>query len=261
MIKLIASDMDGTLLDENSNLHSEFFTVLDRLNEKGIKFIAASGRQYYTLYNNFNKEDNIIYVAENGTYVVYSGQEIYSNTIKWEKVLRLIDESRKLKDVSIVLCGKKSAYYEDNNSEFISEVKKYYHRNKKVVDLTKVEDDILKIALCDFRGSKENSYKVLAPSFNNDFIIAVSGKIWIDFMNIGVNKGEAIKLIQKKFNIGYHNTMVFGDYYNDLEMLQSAYYSYAMENAPEDLKEYARFVAKSNKDNGVIEKIKEVVAV
>lgn len=261
MIKLIASDMDGSLLDEEGKLPKDFFQILNKLEEKNIKFVVASGRQYHTLYNNLNKKDNIVYIAENGTYIVYSGQEIYSNTLKWENVLKVIKETRKIKDIKLILCGKKAAYYEENSPKFTRELKKYYHSNKMVDDLTTVKDDILKIAVCDFRGSEKNSFKLLASHFNKEFTTAVSGEIWMDFMNKGVNKGVAIEKIQKKFDVKYDNTMVFGDYYNDLEMLQSAYYSYAMENAPEDLKEYARFVAKSNKDNGVIQKIKEVIAV
>ena len=53
--------------------------------------------------------------------------------------------------------------------------------------------------------------------------------------------------------------MVFGDYLNDLEMMESAYHSYAMENAHDDLKKVARFRAKKNTENGVVEKIKEVI--
>ena len=73
----------------------------------------------------------------------------------------------------------------------------------------------------------------------------------------GVNKGLAISEIQKLLNIKQEETMVFGDYLNDLEMMQNAYHSYAMENAHSDLKKVARFIAKSNDDNGVVRAIKE----
>ena len=65
--------------------------------------------------------------------------------------------------------------------------------------------------------------------------------------------------IQKVLKIGYDETMVFGDYLNDLELMKSGYYSYAMENAHEDLKKVARFRAKRNTENGVVEAIKEVI--
>ena len=87
----------------------------------------------------------------------------------------------------------------------------------------------------------------------------VSGKLWVDINNKGVNKGYALEKIQKDENISFEETMVFGDYLNDLEMMGKAYYSYAMENAHDDLKKVSRFIAKSNNNNGVVEAIKEVV--
>ena len=73
----------------------------------------------------------------------------------------------------------------------------------------------------------------------------------------GVNKGLAIKKIQEKLGIKHEETMVFGDYLNDLEMMDSAYHSYAMDNAHDDLKKVARFIAKSNDECGVVQAIKE----
>ena len=87
----------------------------------------------------------------------------------------------------------------------------------------------------------------------------LSGEIWLDMMAKGVNKGIAINKIQEITKYKHEETMVFGDYLNDLEMMESAYHSYAMENAHDDLKKVARFIAKKNTENGVIEKIKEVL--
>ena len=74
-----------------------------------------------------------------------------------------------------------------------------------------------------------------------------------------VNKSYNKKQVLKDINIKFEETMVFGDYLNDLEMMESAYHSYAMENAHDDLKKVARFRAKKNTENGVVEKIKEVL--
>jgi hypothetical protein len=86
--------------------------------------------------------------------------------------------------------------------------------------------------------------------------VTVSGEIWLDITAKGANKGVAIKALQEKLGINFDETMVFGDYLNDLEMMEVAYHSYAMENAHEDLKKVARFTAKSNDENGVVEVIK-----
>ena len=79
----------------------------------------------------------------------------------------------------------------------------------------------------------------------------------MDFMNKGVNKGTAIERIQECYDVTYDETMAFGDYLNDYEMMQSCKYSYAMANAHPKLKEISNYEAKSNDENGVMEVIKE----
>lgn len=249
--------MDGTLLDENGVLNDEFFDILPKLKEKGVTFAVASGRQYYNLLEKFNKvKDEILYIAENGTYVVHKGKELYSNFLSLDIVHELIDLGRAITNCELVLCGKNSAYIECSSESFVKEVKKYYHRYEIVEDLKMVKDEILKFTICDFLGAAENSNKHFSL-YRDKLQVTVSGSIWLDIVNQGVNKGIAISKLQSLLNISPKETMVFGDYYNDLEMLQSAYHSYAMENAHDDIKKHARFIAKSNKDNGVIETIKE----
>ncbi len=170
----------------------------------------------------------------------------------------LIKIGRNINESYIVLCGKKSAYIESNDERLITEVEKYYEEYKIVDDLTKVEDDILKVTICDFVGSEINS-DTYFKSYKDKLQVSVSGQIWLDITDKGVNKGLAINKLQELLNIKHEETMVFGDYLNDLEMMGSAYHSYAMENAHDDLKKVARFTAKKNTENGVVEKIREVL--
>lgn len=258
MIKLIATDMDGTLLNAKGQLPKDFFEVFRTMQSKKITFAAASGRQYFTLLENFKPIcEEMLFIAENGTYIVYKGKELAVYPLKKEMAHRLIKHGRKL-GVRIVLATSKGAYLESSEEQFISEVSKYYVKYEIVADLLKVEEEILKVTLCDFRGAEVYSYPAY-QAFENEAQICVAGDIWLDIMAKGVNKGMAIRAIQEKLNIAYEETMVFGDYLNDLEMLQNAYYSYAMANAHPQLKEVARFSAKSNDENGVIEKIKEII--
>ena len=260
MIKLVASDLDGTLLLNGAqSLPEELFPLIKKLKELGILFVAASGRQYYNLAKRFEKiKDDMMFIAENGTFVVYKGEELLLNALDKETAIELIKIGRDIKESYVVLCGKKSAYIESKDERLIKEVEKYYEEYKIVNDLTKVEDDILKVTICDFIGSEENSY-----TYYNDYKeklqVSVSGQIWLDITDKGVNKGLAINKLQELLNIKHEETMVFGDYLNDLEMMESAYHSYAMENAHDDLKKVARFRAKKNTENGVVEKIKEVL--
>ncbi len=257
MIKLIATDMDGTLLDSNNKINPEFYEVFEKLKEKNIIFAAASGRQYYNLVERFeNIKDNMMFIAENGTFVMHKGKEILLNSLDRGIALELIKIGQTIENAYVILCGKKAAYIDNTDERFMEQVNKYYAKVKIVDDLSEVHDDILKVTICDFSGSENNSYKYFTD-YNDKVQIAVAGEIWLDMMAKGVNKGLAIIKLQKLLNIKHEETMVFGDYLNDLEMMQSAYHSYAMENAHSDLKKVARFMAKSNDDNGVVRTIKE----
>ena len=129
MIKVIASDMDGTLLDEKNEINEEFFEVFNKLKNKDIIFAAASGRQYYNLLKRFEKiSDDIMFIAENGTFVVYKGEEILVNSLNKEIAIELIKIGRTIDNAYVILCGKKSAYIEKNDERLVEQTKKYYER-------------------------------------------------------------------------------------------------------------------------------------
>ena len=258
MIKFIATDMDGTLLNSNNEIHADFYPMFQSLKEKDIIFAAASGRQYYNLLERFKDiKDDMMFIAENGTFVVYKGKELIVNSLEKNIAKELIEIGRTIPNSYVILCGKNSAYIESHDERLIKQTAKYYERYKIVEDLTSIDDDILKVTICDFNGSENNSNNYF-DEYRDKVQITVSGEIWLDIVAKGINKGVAINEIQNLLNIDYKETMVFGDYFNDLEMMSSAYHSYAMANAHDTLKKAARFIAKSNDENGVIQAIKSV---
>ena len=258
MIKFIATDMDGTLLNSNNEIHADFYPMFQSLKEKDIIFAAASGRQYYNLLERFKDiKDDMMFIAENGTFVVYKGKELIVNSLEKNIAKELIEIGRTIPNSYVILCGKNSAYIESHDERLIKQTAKYYERYKIVEDLTSIDDDILKVTICDFNGSENNSNNYF-DEYRDKVEITVSGEIWLDIVAKGINKGVAINEIQNLLNIDYKETMVFGDYLNDLEMMSSAYHSYAMANAHDTLKKAARFIAKSNDENGVIQAIKSV---
>ena len=258
MIKFIATDMDGTLLNSNNEIHADFYPMFQSLKEKDIIFAAASGRQYYNLLERFKDiKDDMMFIAENGTFVVYKGKELIVNSLEKNIAKELIEIGRTIPNSYVILCGKNSAYIESHDERLIKQTAKYYERYKIVEDLTSIDDDILKVTICDFNGSENNSNNYF-DEYRDKVQITVSGEIWLDIVAKGINKGVAINEIQNLLNIDYKETMVFGDYLNDVEMMSSAYHSYAMANAHDTLKKAARFIAKSNDENGVIQAIKSV---
>lgn len=259
MIKLIATDMDGTLLNSQGEIDPSFYPTLEALYEKNIIFAAASGRQYYNLLKRFESvKDEMVFIAENGTYVVYKGEELLVSGLRQEDVDTFIEVAQDIPESYIVLCGKKSAYVVSEDERFKEQHKKYYERCEVVKDFKDVDDVILKFTICDFKGSEDNSNRFF-ETYRDDFQITVSGHYWLDITAKDINKGIAMKKIQEQFGITPEETMVFGDYLNDVELMKSAYHSYAMENGHPDLKKMARFVAKSNDENGVVEMIREKV--
>lgn len=263
-IRLIAADMDGTLLDDDKELHDHFWPLIDALFERGIVFAPASGRQYHTLYRRFGDvADELVYIAENGAYLVRGREEVGSDVLDDDVVRRLVGAVRALTDdgadVGVVVCGKRSAYIERADPAFRAETDEYYASLAVVDDLLDRPDDaILKVAVFDFGSAEQGVWPALA-GFAGEVQVVLSGEHWVDVQNLGTNKGAAIRRVQRALGITPAQTMVFGDFLNDLEMMDAAEYSFAMDNAHPLLRERARFVAPPNTENGVVRAISAVL--
>jgi len=259
-LRLIAVDMDGTLLDGDGRIPDALWPLLDRLHERGIRFAPASGRQLATLQRAFADHlDHMVFIAENGAYVVEGGIEISSDAMDAAFTASLITRVRALagRDLGVVVCGKRSAYIERADPAFRAEADKYYAHLEVVDDLLQVDDQILKVAVFDFEDAATT-----APSLEDlraTHQVVVSGEHWIDVMNLGVNKGVALERLQAATGITPEQTAVFGDYLNDLEMMDAASLSFAMANAHPDVAARARYRAPSNLDHGVITTIEKLL--
>jgi len=251
-VKMVVTDMDGTLLNDWGEVSPEFFRLFAQLKKHNIHFVAASGRQYYSMLEKlYNIKDDITIIAENGGMTNYNGEIISTSTIAQNQINKIIDALRKTDGAYIVLCGKKNAYIESTDQNFISIFKEYYTQFEQVKDLKSITDDeIFKVATYHFENSIDHIYPFV-KHLQGENLVKISGENWLDISSPSTNKGAAIKQLQNLLNISKEETMAFGDYNNDIEMLEQASFSYAMENACEDVKETARFNTKSNNDNGV----------
>ena len=250
-VKLVVTDLDGTLLNSNHEVSSNFFRLFDQL-KNHVHFVAASGRQYHSMSSKFEPIlEDITIVAENGGLTMQGDKEILFTDLALEKTRQLIPLIRKLNGGYAVLCGKESAYIETEDQDFISLFDEYYSKYEIVKDLNEVTHDaILKIAVYHF----ESSEKFLFPAvkhLENEMKIKVSGQNWLDISHTNANKGFALDQLQQNMGISRAETMVFGDYNNDLEMLALADFSFAMENAHSNVKEIANYATKSNDEQGV----------
>lgn len=264
-IRLIAVDMDGTLLRPDGSIPQELWPLLERLRERGVAFAPASGRQLATLQKMFSGVDGELdYIAENGAYVVRGDVEVSSDAVDGAVVREIITRLRGLVATGVlraglVVCGKRSAYIEDTGADFVGEVAKYYAKLEVVDDLLAVDDQVLKLAVFDFDGGEEHA----APAFADlgpTHQVVVSGAHWVDIMNRTVDKGVALRRLQEALGVTSAQTAAFGDYLNDLQLLQAADWSYAMADAHPDVVAVARYRAPSNADAGVITAIEDLLA-
>ena len=252
-VKLVVTDMDGTLLDSKSKVSAQFLGLYNQLKKLNIQFIAASGRQYFSIIDRFDEsiQNEITIVAENGAFAKHGDQELFTSSIPTEHISKSIDILRGLNNVYIVLCGKKCAYIETKDEAFVAMFQNYYSEFTIVEDLTKVTNDtFFKIAAFHFDCSETHIYPAV-KHLENELQIIVSGKQWLDISHSNANKGYALNILQEKLGISKEETMVFGDYNNDLKMIELADFSYAMENAHLNVKKAAKYQTKSNDNQGV----------
>ena len=255
-VKLVVSDMDGTLLNSKGEVSNLFFELFKKLKFNNIQFCAASGRQYNSIVHKLSPiKDDIIVIAENGGIAKHKDQLLVSNPLSKEKIKAFIPVLRNIKDAEIVICGQNGAFIESKNSDFISLFQEYYKNYKIVDDLFSIinNEDILKIAIYHHSSSEKYIYPAL-KNYENDILVKISGNNWLDISDEKANKGFALKKVQELLNVSKNETLVFGDYHNDIEMLQEAEFSFSMKNAHQDITELANYTTDSN-DNLGVEKI------
>lgn len=257
VIKYIFSDMDGTLLDADGNLPPDFAEVMAMLAGCGVTFAPTSGRQYNALCHQMEQyRDKFLFIAENGTLAMQHGKELFSSPIPLPKVHKVLDKVRDMAKIYPVLCGKQGAYIQPYWQRFTKGMQKYYTHYQIVDDFSHIDDEIIKIALCDCeRGDADHTIYPYMQDMDDSLKVMLSSNYWVDVTNAGINKGSTIQKLQSILQVRPEECAAFGDYLNDLEMMESVYYSFAMDNALPEIKEKARFLAKSNLQNGVMEAV------
>lgn len=261
MIKLVLTDMDGTLLDDGSNLPPDFDDVIGRLKSKGVKFSPASGRQYFSLLKSFEKyKDDFIFIAENGAIAFYREKEIISFPMEKAEAVRILNSVTG--DATYrVFCGKHHAYIlrPQDDDIFRKEVMKYFSFYKVVDSFEEADDIPIKLSFFDADYLARTRILPKLIHYDSDYQVTNSSDAWVDITAMGVSKGRTLLDIQKMFGVEKEECAAFGDYFNDVEMLQNVGYSYAVENAHDGLKQAAKFIAPPNTDFGVTKTLRQLL--
>lgn len=250
-IRLVVIDMDGTLLNSQHEVSNRFMELFEALHNHGIQFVAASGRQYNNIVSKLSSiQDELIFIAENGGLVRRREEEWLATPLDPGMKDRILRSLLANPAMHPVLCAKSSAYIAEDKAEFLGLLQEYYSQFETLENLFEYKDEVMKVAVYHPVDSERYIYPHVR-NFEGELKVKVSGKNWVDLSHINAHKGFALDLVQERLGISKTETLVFGDYNNDLEMLECAAFSFAMANAHPNVKAVARYETLSNDERGV----------
>lgn len=258
MIKLFATDMDGTFLDNESQLPLRTQEIVDTLEKEDKIFVVASGRPLINLEHKFKDIDHkLTFISDNGAIIKHKGEILYVDYLDEDIARDIIHLYRQLDEATSVLIKDDIAYFEDVKEGHLEVLMEYYNEYIIVDDLTEHIEGAIKLTSLSLEHSHSNYINFVKDHIDESINAVEAGEHWIDATNKTVNKGVALQVLMDKYAVKNDEIVVFGDYFNDLEMIKLAKYSYVVENGANALKELAYEVIGTNEDDSVINKILE----
>lgn len=263
--RVFASDMDGTLLNDQKEYNKQLLTkIVKYLNNHKMRFVAATGNRYLHVKNTFsNIADQIDYVAENGAVVVANNKFIYENYLNRNSLLILIKELLSnpiLAGAQIILSGPKQSYINKISPELVKRAKRFYPDLITVPNLTQIAQTtpIYKVAL-NWHEASDNQKQI---AYLNQKFTKIrgtsSGRKGIDIISKGISKATGLVKLQKHYGLQFKDIMAFGDSGNDLEMINSVGCGVAVKNADDQIKKVADVVLnETNNQDAVLDSIKK----
>ena len=230
-IKLIVSDLDGTLLLNGSQeLDPEIFALIRGLRKQGILFFAASGRQYPNIRRLFEPvQDEIGYICENGCVVFWKDRLLFESQMDPGLGNEILLEVQKRAGEELLRSGRMTSYLQPKEESYLVHIRDTVKNHVTVVeDIFSVEEPFTKIAVYNANGMRGGSH-FWKERFGKRASVVVSGECWVDLTPKGTDKGSALEAVCKFLEISPEACMAFGDNENDLGMLRFAGEAWGME--------------------------------
>jgi len=260
--KWCVCDMDGTLLNSKGIISNENEVALKKLQRMGLEVIIATGR-VDLMVKSYIKQLELKgpVISCNGGLIrnIETGEIIYSKVMDKSTVKKIITYCTTFK-VDFILYTAEMVYSSKNNPLGL----RYEERNKfltketqvpiKYIDnsiMERIDDiDVLKVLLVCEKHEEVLLHEKYFIKYDNLTVVSSSTGL-LDIMASNITKGNALEILSQKLEVDLSEIIVFGDNYNDMEMLKCAGMPIAMENAVEDIKLQAKYVTKSNNESGI----------
>lgn len=244
MIKLIASDLDGTLIPEGTQtIAPDFWGALEQLLEQGYLFYAASGRQYANMRRLFdNYAERMGFISENGAIVTEQEQVVFVDELPRKLAMEVSEDILRFPETEIGLSGVRACHIKPRTEWFANQIENVLKNVAERFDnLEQIDDRIVKVSM--YIHDFEKHIGEIQPFFQEkygayaDFVTAGNG--WLDMIAKGSGKGKALRVVMEEHGLQPEEVMVFGDNQNDISMLELTPNSYAMAHAKPEIKKHA----------------------
>lgn len=266
-IKLIAIDIDGTLLNSHHHLTDEVRVALKKAEEKGVKVVLCTGRPLTGVQDLIEELD--LY-SDNDYVVTYNGSLIQKTKTKevvskfelsHDDYLAIDGLARKLNihlhtetEDTMYTSNRDISRYTVLESHLVNMPLKYRTQEEMTDEL-----NILKMMMIDEPALLDEAITHIPQEFYDKYTIVKSAPYFLEFLNKKVDKGAAVKLLAAQLGIDASEVMALGDNENDLPMIQFAGVGIAMGNATENIKKAASFITSSNDEHGVAVAIEKFI--
>lgn len=266
MLKLISIDLDGTLLDDNKKLQEENIKALEKLHDRGVEIVIATGRSYASAipYVKQIKEGIIEFlICNNGTsvYNLFNDEILVDDSLDSAQVKEVFDLEEKLENSKIHFLGGDIIYVYHNPIGKYA-IEDAYISFLDIKFMTKeelLESHITKALITADEKYIEEVYSSIPKEYFEKYNIVKSTENLIEILHKNADKGHALKALMDKLNIDKDEVIALGDQGNDIGMFGVAGKSYAMEASSDFIKSKATNVGPSNNNSGVAKIISEII--
>ena len=269
MYKLVAIDLDGTLVTDEKELTKKTVEVIKEASKKGVKIMISSGRSFYRLERFIDaldlRKENQCTICFNGGMIVENKTKemLYSKNLNAEEVEELIQLGKALR-LPIMIYSRDTHYVETIPEVVQKNTKNLKGMNLKVVNFNQInfnkpENYIYKVCFIDKPEKIIEKRKQISEEILKKYEITSSVPEYLEIVKKGIKKSEAIKVVMEKYDIKQDEVMAIGDGENDIEMLDFAGLGIAMENASDFVKGFANDVTTSNNHDGVANAIEKYI--
>lgn len=265
MYKLIATDMDGTLLNSEKKITKKTFEAIKNAKEKGKKVILATGRPLpgvvrYLDELNLNEDGDFV-ICFNGALVQeVKTKKVISNIEMNYSDYKLIHKFARENSLNIHINTPTNIVIPNDNPNQYTKLEADLNQ----IDIVTMSDEEIKenvtfckIMIIDSPEKLEEVMNLIPDELYDNYTVVRSAPYFLEFLNKEANKGNALKKLCKHLNLSLDEVIAIGDEENDKHMIEYAGLGVAMGNARDSIKEIANHITVNNNEDGVAKVIDE----